>query len=290
MACNGRRTWKALNRITTRATFRVYNELMGPYVRLSREVRFSGGLEPSSGATGNSFAGNPLGSGLEPLLTLTVEAAGEIDRQTGMLVNIKQIDELVRSGIVGGWRGNAGTTAPMLLRQVWKLLDSLPRKIKVKSLTLACSPWIYYRISNEVEDMIELTERFEFSAAHRLHSANLTDGQNAATFGKCNNPHGHGHNYELEVTICGPVGADGRIMPLQKLHDIINRRVIDRMDHRHLNVELPEFAEVNPTVENIAAVIFDSLAGEFAAPVKLVRVRLWETPKTSCTINADERS
>ncbi len=138
--------------------------------------------------------------------------------------------------------------------------------------------------------MIRMAQRFEFSAAHRLHNPSLSAEKNRELFGKCNNPNGHGHNYELEVTICGPIGADGRIIPLQKLHDIINRRVIDRMDHRHLNVELPEFAEVNPTVENIAAVIFDSLAGEFTAPVRLARVRLWETPKTSCTINADERS
>jgi 6-pyruvoyltetrahydropterin/6-carboxytetrahydropterin synthase len=260
---------------------------MGRYVRLSREVRFSGGIDPSAGVGGNSFAGNPLSDEPVPQWTLTVELAGEIDMQTGMLVNIREVDELVRGAVVGSFRTVSPGTAPLLLRKAWMLVKNRPGRAKIDALTLAISPWLRCRISDEVQDMMEFTERFEFSAAHRLHSEHLTDAQNAVTFGKCNNPHGHGHNYELEITVIGPLGADGRIIPLQTFHDIVNRKVIDRMDHRHLNIELPEFARLNPTVENIAMVIFNSLSGQFPPSVKLQRVRVWETPKTSCTIEAD---
>ena len=129
--------------------------------------------------------------------------------------------------------------------------------------------------------MVRLSERFEFSAAHRLHSPQLSAQANREVFGKCNNPNGHGHNYELEVVIVGePDSRTGLIMPVGELQRMVNQRVITLFDHKHLNVDCEEFRNLNPTVENIAQVIFDKLADGLSGAVRLAAVKVWETPKT----------
>ncbi len=108
--------------------------------------------------------------------------------------------------------------------------------------------------------MIRITRKVEFSAAHFYHNPNFSAEENRRVFGKCNNPHGHGHNYTLEVTIAGePDPATGMVLDLKELKDILQREVMDRMDHRHLNYEVPELAGKIPTCENIAAVIWQLL-------------------------------
>ena len=129
--------------------------------------------------------------------------------------------------------------------------------------------------------MILLTQQFEFSASHRLHCPELSDEQNRQTFGKCNNPHGHGHNYLLEVTVAGtPDPRTGAVLPLPAFEQLVKERVIDRLDHKHLNTDTQEFREVNPSVENIARIIWNLLQDR-VAPARLHRVRVWETAKTS---------
>ena len=91
--------------------------------------------------------------------------------------------------------------------------------------------------------MIRVTRKVEFSAAHYYHNPSLSLEENRRVFGKCNNPHGHGHNYVLEVTVAGePDPATGMVLDLKELKDILQREVVDRMDHRHLNYEVPELA------------------------------------------------
>ena len=91
--------------------------------------------------------------------------------------------------------------------------------------------------------MIRITRKVEFSASHFYHNPNFSAEENRRVFGKCNNPHGHGHNYTLEVTIAGePDPATGMVLDLKELKDILQREVMDRMDHRHLNYEVPELA------------------------------------------------
>lgn len=127
--------------------------------------------------------------------------------------------------------------------------------------------------------MIRLTQKFEFSASHRLHNPALSDAANRACFGKCNNPAGHGHNYEVQVAISGKPKADGTLVCLPDLERLVASTVIDRFDHKHLNLEVPEFAELNPTVENIARIIFGLLKPVVA---NLASITVWETPKTWC--------
>jgi 6-pyruvoyltetrahydropterin/6-carboxytetrahydropterin synthase len=126
--------------------------------------------------------------------------------------------------------------------------------------------------------MASLTKTFGFSAAHRLHSPALSDEENRAVFGKCNNPHGHGHNYELEVTVQGEIDPrTGMIMDLGSLMQVVQAEVIERFDHKHLNHDTVEFHLLNPTGENIVKVIWDLLKPKLGA--SLTRVGLWETPK-----------
>lgn len=128
--------------------------------------------------------------------------------------------------------------------------------------------------------MVELTQCFEFSASHRLHVASMSDEENRRIFGKCNNPRGHGHNYRVEITISRDIpDSTGRILPLPQFEAIVKEKVIDRLDHTHLNEDVSEFESLNPSVENIAQVIW-GLLWEAVSPAQLRRVRVWETAKT----------
>jgi 6-pyruvoyltetrahydropterin/6-carboxytetrahydropterin synthase len=125
-----------------------------------------------------------------------------------------------------------------------------------------------------------LTKRYMFSASHRLHSMAMSAAENQATYGKCNNPYGHGHNYTLEVTLGGQVDqSTGMVCNLVELDDFVRSKVLDRFDIQNLNA-LPEFAESVPTTENLCIVIYEILQRglQFA---HLERVRLDETMMNS---------
>lgn len=118
-----------------------------------------------------------------------------------------------------------------------------------------------------------------FNAAHRLFNPAWDDERNAAVFGKCSNPHFHGHNYELIVKITGePDPLTGYVIDLKQLSDIIQEDVIERFDHRNLNEDCPEFKSLNPTAENIAIVIYGLLRKKIDPSLDM-QVRLYETKK-----------
>jgi 6-pyruvoyltetrahydropterin/6-carboxytetrahydropterin synthase len=123
-----------------------------------------------------------------------------------------------------------------------------------------------------------LTRRYLFSASHRLHSEDMSPEENVATYGKCNNPHGHGHNYTLEVTVKGEVDPrSGFVVDLKQLKEVMHREVLDAMDHRFLNKEVPEFLHQIPTTENIAIAIWQRLVTKLDRAT-LHRVMVYETP------------
>ena len=126
--------------------------------------------------------------------------------------------------------------------------------------------------------MVLLTRKIEFAASHRYHNPDFSPEENRRVFGKCNNPHGHGHNYTLEVTVAGePDPVTGMVLDLKDLKEILEREVMQRMDHRFLNYEVSELAGQIPTVENIARVIWKLLDPQIKQG-RLHRVRLYETP------------
>jgi 6-pyruvoyltetrahydropterin/6-carboxytetrahydropterin synthase len=125
-----------------------------------------------------------------------------------------------------------------------------------------------------------LTRRYMFSASHRLHSDAMSDDENAATYGKCNNPHGHGHNYTLEIAVSGPVAEDtGMVCNLADLDRFVQEEVLERFDVQNLNT-LPEFVQAVPTTENLCMAIYEILQRGFSH-AHLDRVRLEETMMNS---------
>lgn len=125
--------------------------------------------------------------------------------------------------------------------------------------------------------MIYLTRKAEFSASHVYHNPEMSPEENRRIFGKCNNPHGHGHNYTLEVTVKGEVDPrSGFVVDLKQLKEILNREVIEALDHRFLNQEVPEFQKTIPTTENLAIAIWQRLQGKMTV-AQLHRVRVYET-------------
>jgi len=131
-----------------------------------------------------------------------------------------------------------------------------------------------------------LNRRYRFSASHRLHSEQMSDAENQSTYGKCNNPHGHGHNYVLEVTVSGQVDKNGMVCDLVELDECVQREVVTRFDLENLNMR-PEFRDSVPTTENLCTVVYDILKREFRQ-THLERVRLEETMMNAFEYNEIE--
>ena len=126
---------------------------------------------------------------------------------------------------------------------------------------------------------VAVYRRAHFNAAHRLHNPALSDQENARLFGKCNYPNYHGHNYELEVCLTGEINATtGYVYDLKILNDLIKDKVLEKFDHKNLNLDTKEFKHLNPTAENIAVVIYELLRPEIDAALDL-KIRLYETER-----------
>ncbi len=126
--------------------------------------------------------------------------------------------------------------------------------------------------------MLLFKRRYDFAAAHRLHSPALSEEENQAVFRQCNNPHGHGHNYEFEVFLTGTLNTTTQMMiDLLALDALVEHHILDVVDHRYLDKEVAMFQGVITTAENIAYVFFETLAPHFPDSVQLVGVRVYET-------------
>lgn len=130
-----------------------------------------------------------------------------------------------------------------------------------------------------MSNKVAVFRREHFNAAHRLHVPEWDDATNRKVFGKCNLPNYHGHNYELEVKLTGePDPRTGYVMDLKLLSDIIREEVLQRFDHKNLNLDTKEFRHLNPTAENIVVVIYNLLRPRIDERLEL-QVRLYETPR-----------
>jgi 6-pyruvoyltetrahydropterin/6-carboxytetrahydropterin synthase len=126
---------------------------------------------------------------------------------------------------------------------------------------------------------VVVTRRAHFNAAHRLYNPALSDAENARLFGPCANPNFHGHNYNLDVSVTGEVDpATGYVVDLKTLKDLIEARVLSRLDHRNLNLDVPDFAHTIPTAENIVQWCWRELAPAIPRG-RLCRLVLWETER-----------
>ncbi len=130
---------------------------------------------------------------------------------------------------------------------------------------------------------VTVHRKAHFNAAHRLFNPNWSDEKNFEMFGKCSNPNYHGHNYELIVSLTGEIDKEtGYVYDLGKLKDLIKIKVEDALDHKNLNIEVAEFKNVNPTVENISVVIYNKLRVSIPENLDLV-ITLYETPRNYVT-------
>ncbi|MGR3220127.1 MAG: 6-carboxytetrahydropterin synthase, partial [Candidatus Anammoxibacter sp.] len=135
--------------------------------------------------------------------------------------------------------------------------------------------------------MLFITKRLTFSSAHRLFNPKLSDDDNSKIFGKCSFPGGHGHNYTLEVSICGEVDSEtGMIIDIKQLKEVINREIISKLDHKNLNTDVDFLKDTIPTVENMAVKIWDILVKEIKK-VKLYEIKLSETKDNAATYRGE---
>ena len=127
---------------------------------------------------------------------------------------------------------------------------------------------------------VKVTRRLHFAAAHRLGREEWDDAHNREVFGLCANPNWHGHNYELDVTVEGEIDPEtGFVLDLKRLRDVVEQYVVDELDHRNLNLDVPWLAGLNPTTENLVVAIWRRLQQHLPPAVALSRLVLWETPR-----------
>jgi 6-pyruvoyltetrahydropterin/6-carboxytetrahydropterin synthase len=263
-------------------------------VSLRRTVRLA--VPVAVGGFGGSVQGTPSGAAVSTASSwrahhdIVAECRGEPDARTGYLLGIQEIDAAVRSGaapLLEGWLSGAGQR-PEPHAAVAELAAatqrSLPAGIRLQALAWWPGPLASIAWNADMPDHAILSQRFEFSASHRLHCPDRSEEENRRLFGKCNNPNGHGHNYRIEVSLRVPAGPGATPFPEDRLERIARHEVVDRFDHKHLNVDCPEFAQLNPSVENIVRVCHALLEPAFRTEgAELFRVTVWETEKTSAT-------
>jgi 6-pyruvoyltetrahydropterin/6-carboxytetrahydropterin synthase len=134
---------------------------------------------------------------------------------------------------------------------------------------------------------VTVSRKAHFNAAHRLYNCDWSDERNDAMFGKCANPHFHGHNYELIVSVTGPIDPEtGYVMDMKVLKDLIASEVEEAFDHKNLNEQVPEFKTLNPTAENISVVIWQKLRPLIPTSLEL-EITLYETPRNYVTFKGE---
>lgn len=134
---------------------------------------------------------------------------------------------------------------------------------------------------------VTVNRKAHFNAAHRLYRKDWSDAQNEAIFGKCNNPNFHGHNYELIVSVTGEIDLEtGYVIDMKLLKDIIKTEVEEAFDHKNLNLDVPEFANLNPTAENIVVVIYNKIKPKLDSNLDLA-ITLYETPRNFVTYSGE---
>lgn len=260
---------------------------------LSRQIRFS--IDPFSDEQElgyNSYASKPCGQGCGVYLALWVDLAGELDPDTGFVINVSQIDQVVRQNVVPLFSDTIQTayrdrqiptpiSLVLLLKQSWKTLREAFGPRSITQLRLDMNPYTQISIYSDEASMFTYSEKFEFAAMHKLWNDQFDEAKNTELFGKCANPTGHGHNYILEVQIqCeyDSLKSDWKI-DYQK---VVKQEFLDLVDHKNLNCDVLEFTSLNPTVENISFFAWQKLNEKFKN-ADLSKITVWENDRTFCS-------
>jgi len=260
--------------------------------KLVREVRFSVNPFLAQDKKGfNSFASNPPGEGLSLFFSLWVELTGKVEPSTGFVVNVTDIDKAVRSDVAPIFGSRIReyfkkqqhiSTGQLreLVRLSWEKLADKFKPAELNKLSLGLNPFRKIEVDSEDCQVVYFSEKFEFAAMHKLWNDAFSEEKNFEVFGKCAHPSGHGHNYVIEVTVKVPVSDED--FHVGEYERIVDERFVRLVDHKNLNVDVPELATAIPTVENIAAFAWSRLAEAFDKTM-LHCVTVWETSKTYCS-------
>lgn len=267
-------------------------------IELIRTTRFCVN-DPSFGdpaghieADPNGYAGRPSMRGLGRYYSVDVTARGEPDPVTGYLIDIKAIDRAVRDAVVplitlACHDDPTREPATLLPELMVDLEAALP--VTLAALRWNLTPFSSITMNATSSTTVVLRQRFDFAAAHRLHVDSLSDEENQKLFGKCNNPSGHGHNYQVEPAVEAMLPGNGPMpFTMQDLERLTDEAIIAPFDHTNLNIDPPDFSQagVNPSVEHIARVCYERLAKAIDATnsgARLREVTVWETDRTRCT-------
>jgi 6-pyruvoyltetrahydropterin/6-carboxytetrahydropterin synthase len=257
---------------------------------LSRQIRFA--IDPFSSKQEmgtNSYNAKPTSEGLAFFFTLCVQLKSDADKDTGFVVNVAQIDKIVRSKVIGlfadfvkDYSSPGFTQFSKLLAKSWQMIEKDFMPAEMNSLSVELMPARKITIKERTGGMFYFSEKFEFSSSHTLWNTKFSEEQNFETFGKCANKQGHGHNYIIEVTI----KKQNDDVSAGDFESIVDKNFISVVDHKNLNADVEYFKKANPTVENIAEFAFKNLDGKFEKS-KLDSVTVWENDRTFCTYRAD---
>ncbi len=259
--------------------------------RLVRKVRFFTNPFLDARAVGsNSYGGKPCGEGLGIFLELEVGLVGQAEPASGFVVNVVDIDKIVRQfavpvieeAVKQQYRHTKHIGSVKLNTLMAEVRDVLKGKFDnamLIDMALHLSP--YRKIAFDCEDMkmFYLSEKFDFASMHKLWNNELSEQENFELFGKCANPNGHGHNYVVEVTVKAPSDEEIRIGDLETA---VDEKFIKLVDHKNLNADVDQLKNINPTIENIASFAWEKLNGQFGT-AKLHSVSVWESDRTFCT-------
>lgn len=273
-------------------------------MRLTRKASFSSGhrywREDLSDAENRALFGkwaSRFSHGHNYTIEATIE--GAINPDSGMVINIKLLKDMLFDRILSRFDQKsindeveefryAPPTTENLISFFAEQLQQFPPGVTLQAIRLVETPrlWCEWHY-NQGDAMITLTRTYEFCASHRLHNPYLTHEQNVDLYGKCNNLYGHGHNYNLEVTVSGEIDPQsGMMVDISILDETINRHVVDYLDHRNLNEDIEELGDKIPTSEVVTELIWNLLAGRL--PAKLVKVVLRETDRNSFEYSGPE--
>ena len=248
-------------------------------------------------------AANPHGHGHNYVLEVTL--AGEPDAVTGMVLDLKELKEILNREVIDIYDhrflnyevppfDRLTPTVENMACDIWRRLA--PQAGRRQSPAALRPPLRDLRPVRRLlwrRAVFRLTRRYHFSASHRLHAPELGEDENRLLYGKCNNPYGHGHNYMLEVSARGPLDVHGRAVDTFRLDELVARHVLAAFDHRNLNLEAEVFQHQVPTSENLAREICRRLKRHWGAAFpgpwpQLEMIRIAETPRNIFEIRTDE--
>lgn len=268
-------------------------------VRATRIARFSAAhtfhnpqlLDPEEALRRFGKAALPNGHGHNYILETTV--IGPTCPQSGMILNLSDLKTILKNEVIEpldfrflnhdiDYFQTRLPTGENLLRYLWgRISERLPAAVELDRLLLHENHDLSIAMTKNRRELFRITRKYDFCASHRLDNPKLSPEENKALYGKCNHLHGHGHNYELDVTVRGIADPQiGTAVDLGVLDQVVEDAVVTRLDHRHLNLDVEEFQRTIPTSENLVRYIWEQLEPALRnREIELDRIRLAETPR-----------